>query len=71
MSSEWLNHFTEDLQSQSFHHVFALSHQSEEDGWCVGVLNGRQGLFPDNFVQFSRGEDVSTFSISGELLCSV
>ena len=61
MSSEWLNHFT----------VFALSHQSEEDGWCVGVLNERQGLFPDNFVQFSRGEDVTTFSISGELLCSV
>ena len=54
-----LSRVTEDLQSQSFHHVFSLSHQSEEDGWCKGVLNGRQGLFPDNFVQFSRGEDVT------------
>ena len=54
-----LSHGTEDLQCQSFHHVFALSHQSEEDGWCKGVLNERQGLFPDNFVKFSRGEDVT------------
>ena len=36
--------------------------QSEENGWCVGVLSGRQGLFPDNFVQFSRGEDVTIAS---------
>ena len=54
-----LKRVTKDLQSQSFHHVFALSHQSEEDGWCKGVLNGRRGLFPDNFVKFSRGEDVT------------
>ena len=33
-----------------------LHHQSD-DGWCEGVLSRRRGLFPDNFVQFSRGEN--------------
>ena len=59
-----LSHVTEDLQSQSFHRVFSMS-QSEEDGWCKGVLNGRRGLFPDNFVKFSRGEDI-TIAASSE-----
>jgi len=22
-----------------------------EDGWCQGVLNGKTGMFPDNFVK--------------------
>ena len=22
-----------------------------EDGWCQGVLNGKTGMFPDNFVE--------------------
>lgn len=26
-------------------------HYVEEDGWMEGDLNGRRGLFPDNFVK--------------------
>ena len=22
-----------------------------DEGWCEGVLNGKKGMFPDNFVQ--------------------
>ena len=25
--------------------------QKIEDGWCQGVLNGKTGMFPDNFVK--------------------
>jgi len=25
--------------------------QEEEGGWCEGVLNGKTGLLPSNFVQ--------------------
>ena len=25
-----------------------------EDGWCQGVLNGKTGMFPDNFVAVSN-----------------
>ena len=39
--------------------VTCLHHQSDDDGWCEGVLSGKRGLFPENFVQFSRGEDVT------------
>ena len=24
------------------------------DGWCEGTLNGKRGMFPDNFVQIQE-----------------
>ena len=32
-------------------------YQSKEDGWYEGVLKGRRGLFPGNYVQISGSED--------------
>ena len=33
----------------------------EEDGWMEGDLNGKRGLFPDNFVKVKR-KSFCTFS---------
>ena len=26
-----------------------------QEGWCQGLLNGRKGMFPDNFVKVFEG----------------
>jgi len=31
--------------------VMTVEGVEEEGGWCEGVLNGKTGLFPSNFVQ--------------------
>ena len=44
-------------------------YQQIDDGWCEGVLNGRRGLFPSNYVRFSRGEDSALTLITTPTLC--
>lgn len=34
----------------------------EEEGWMEGDLNGRRGLFPDNFVKVRKCLDLCLFS---------
>lgn len=41
----------------------------EEDGWMEGDLNGKRGLFPDNFVKVRTQKVVKFISIS-EYGCS-
>lgn len=36
-------------------------HYIEEDGWMEGDLNGKRGLFPDNFVKVRRKTLSSSF----------
>lgn len=31
----------------------------EDEGWCKGFLDGKTGLFPNNFVEFITGETPS------------
>lgn len=30
--------------------IILLTHR-HDDGWCEGVLNGKHGFFPENYVQ--------------------
>lgn len=40
----------------------------EEDGWMEGDLNGKRGLFPDNFVKVrSRCFDLRTYQLLGPI----
>lgn len=44
-----------------------------DEGWCEGVLNGKKGMFPDNFVKLrepppiSESNGVGPAQIRGEL----
>ena len=29
-----------------------------DEGWCEGTLNGKRGMFPDNFVQLREPQKV-------------
>lgn len=45
-----------------------------EDGWCKGELNGRRGMFPENFVERTASSDNHSDSgrkISGWLLVGI
>lgn len=43
--------------------VQLLSRQTQEQGWWRGELNGRMGVFPDNFVEIVSSEEVSVICI--------
>ena len=34
--------------------IEVLGQDEEDDGWYIGVLNGKKGLFPNNYVQFQE-----------------
>ena len=34
--------------------IEVLGKDEEDDGWYIGVVNGRKGLFPNNYVQFQE-----------------
>lgn len=38
--------------------------RKDEGGWWEGELDGRRGLFPDNFVRVSAEFSVCTFDLS-------
>lgn len=38
--------------------------RKDEGGWWEGELDGRRGLFPDNFVRVSAELSVCTFDLS-------
>ena len=37
--------------------------KQEEDGWMRGKLNGKEGLFPDNFVKIMKETESSSNSV--------
>ena len=41
--------------------ITILSKQCEDPGWWMGELDGRVGVFPDNFVKLIPFEEVSLF----------
>ena len=36
--------------------IMVLGRDEEDDGWYKGTLNGKTGLFPNNYVQFQEAE---------------
>lgn len=34
--------------------IEVLGQDEEDDGWYIGILNGKKGLFPNNYVQFQE-----------------
>lgn len=39
-----------------------------EEGWMEGTLNGKRGVFPDNFVEVLK-EEIPTTSTDGGRIC--
>ena len=35
-----------------------LDKNLEDDGWWKGEVNGKEGVFPDNFVELLPGDEV-------------
>lgn len=43
--------------------INVLDRELEDSGWWKGELNGKVGVFPDNFVDIIPAEDVSCFYV--------
>ena len=43
--------------------IYILQKDLEDSGWWKGELNGKVGVFPDNFVELLPPEEVSKISI--------
>lgn len=51
--------------------ITVISKEIEDKGWWKGELNNRTGVFPDNFVQLIKVEEVSFPAFSDKIYISL